>query len=201
MNKLIFLFIFSAFSLSSLHAYKIIYAEQWYKLYHQHLYRYPEDEWQNLVFLEEALKAPFANPLYALAKIENELQWERYRYLFKLHSNLQIVRTYIQLAVKYDKKNAYFFNAPWREQNLQSLDIAQKYYERALYFWQEALVWAEQAGDARFRWIDLPEINFWQDELRAINDKSLDFSLIINKHLEKLEATRAAFEAMDENTY
>ena len=163
--------------------------------------RMPDDELENLVYLEEALKAPFANPLYALAHIQNKTDWEYYRYLFKMHVNLQIVRTYRQMGVKYDRRFVYFFNAPWKEQNLESLEIAEKFYRRAIYFWHQALQWVEKANDKRFRWIELNEVAFWKNELRQINEKEVDFEKILNKDLEKLEANRKLFEAMDENTY
>lgn len=182
-------------------AYKIYYAEQWYKLFHQHMDRMPDDELENLLYLEEALKAPFANPLYALARIQNKTDWEYYRYLFKMHVNLQIVRTYRQIGVKYDRKAVYFFNAPFKRQNLESLEIAEKYYQSALYFWDQALEWVEKANDRRFRWINLEEIAFWQNELRQINEQEVDFRKILHQDLQKLAANRSIFEAMDEHSY
>jgi len=50
-------------------SYRVLYAEQYYRLYHQHFYQYPEDTLENIHYLEDALKADFANPLYALARI------------------------------------------------------------------------------------------------------------------------------------
>ncbi len=201
MLRRLYLCFFIILSSPSLWAYKIQYAEQWYKLYHQHMDRMPDDELENLVYLEEALKAPFANPLYALARIQDKTDWEYYRYLFKMHVNLQIVRTYRQMGMKYDRRFVYFFNAPWKEQNLESLEIAEKLYQRALYFWKQALEWVEKANDKRFRWIELEEVAFWKNELRQINENELDFEKILNKDLEKLAANRKLFEEMDENTY
>lgn len=182
-------------------AYRITYAEEWYNLYHQHLYMYPEELADNLMYLEEALKANFSNPLYALAKINDETEWERYRYLFKLHVHLQIIRTYIQLAVKYDKQKAYFYNAPWKEQNLRSLDIAEKYYNRALFFWESSKEWVSKANNRHLRWVYFSETAQWHEELRRINEGELDFEKIIGRHLRNLAATRTAFNSMNENTY
>ncbi|MGL4524552.1 MAG: hypothetical protein ACRCVN_03400 [Spirochaetia bacterium] len=201
MRRLLIIFSFLIISHHSVWAYKIQYAEQWYKLFHQHLYRMPEDEAENLAYLEESLKAPFANPLYALARINDKQEWEFYRYLFKLHVNLQIVRTYRQIGMKYDREFVYFFNAPFKRQNLESLEIAEKYYQRALYFWNEALPWVEKANDKRFRWMYLPEIANWRNELRQINESQLDFEKILGQDLSRLEKNRAQFEAMDEDTY
>ena len=99
-------------------AYRVLYAEQYYKLYHLHFYQYPDDTMENIFYLERALQADFANPLYALARVDTRDQWAQYRTLFKMHVNLKLVELYLALGVKYDKQVAYFYNAPWREQNL-----------------------------------------------------------------------------------
>jgi hypothetical protein len=180
---------------------RITYAEEWYNLYHLHLNRYAEDEFDNLVYLERALTADFSNPLYALAKINTADEWQLYRYLFKLHVNLQIVRTYMAMADKYDHKHVYFYNAPWRDVNLRSLDIAEKYYQRALYFWHEALQWVDLIDNPTFRWMYLAEIGAWHNELKLIKENKLDFEKILQRHLTKLESNRQKFLAMDESTY
>ncbi|MCL2520349.1 MAG: hypothetical protein FWE37_05035 [Spirochaetaceae bacterium] len=172
----------------------IVTAEQWYRLYHQHLHRIPENEWENLVYLENALNAPFANPLNALTRITSETEWQRYQYLFRMHVNLQIVRTYIAIATKYDRQRVYFFNAPWRRQNLESLEMAEAFYGRALFFWQQALPYIELLNRPEFRWIEQPEIRFWQDELSQIRRGALNFELIINNHLERVALHRDFFE-------
>ena len=53
-------------------AYPVYYKEQYYKLYHIHYIQYPDDTIENIYYLEQAAKADFCNPLYALAKIEDK---------------------------------------------------------------------------------------------------------------------------------
>ncbi|MDR0708797.1 MAG: hypothetical protein LBF77_01880, partial [Spirochaetaceae bacterium] len=72
-------------SLLPLNAYLVTYKEQFYRLYHLHYIQYPDDSMENIYWLERAARADFANPLYAFARIENETQWEKYRYLFMMH--------------------------------------------------------------------------------------------------------------------
>ncbi|MCK5672503.1 MAG: hypothetical protein KAH95_03960, partial [Spirochaetales bacterium] len=86
---ILLLFLFAA--LAQVSSYKILYAEQYYKLYHQNLYQYPEDFNGNIWYLERALSRPFVNPLNALTIIEDQNTWKRYRYLFYLHVNLKLV--------------------------------------------------------------------------------------------------------------
>jgi hypothetical protein len=76
-------------SAAPLDGYYVTYKEQYYRLFHLHYIQYPDDSMENIYWLERALKADFANPLYALALIENETQWEKYRSLFTMHLNIK----------------------------------------------------------------------------------------------------------------
>lgn len=182
-------------------AYYVQYKEQYYRLYHLHYIQYPDDTMENIYWLEQAMKADFANPLYALALIENQTQWEKYRYLFNMHVNLKLIEQYLFLGNKWNKRNAYFYNAPWKEQNLKSLDTAETCFRTALYYWQEAKSWAAKANDRRFRFINLERIQFWEDEAIRIETGSLNYEKTINRELRLLEEVRRKFQAMDENTY
>jgi hypothetical protein len=182
-------------------AYLVQYKEQFFRLYHLHYIQYPDDTMENIYWLERAIKADFANPLYALALIENEIQWEKYRYLFMMHLNLKLIEQYLYLGNKWNKRNAYFYNAPWREQNLESLETAETCFRTALYYWKDAADWAEKALDRRFRFINLSRVQYWEDEAGRIEDKSLDYEKIINRELDLLRRVRERFQAMDENTY
>jgi hypothetical protein len=199
--KYIILGVFLGLSLSPLDAYYVTYKEQYYRLYHLHYIQNPDDTLENIYWLEKALKADFCNPLYALALIEDKQQWEKYRYLFMMHLNLKMIEQYLFLGNKWNKRNAYFYNAPWKEENLESLKTAETCYRTALYYWNEALEWAAKAGARRFRWINLERVQNWEDEAGRIEDKTLDYERIINRELAFLQGVREAFEAMDENTY
>ncbi len=198
MKKALFFLLFLSLAGTNIQAYRILYAEQYYRLFHLHFYQYPDDTMENIYYLEQALKADFCNPLYALARIENKREWERYRYLFKMHVNLRLISLYLTLGSKYDKMAAYFYNAPWKEDNLKSLEKASEVYRTALVYWKEARKWAYEA--ARLR-IHLEEVRFWEDENYRILTGELDYEDIIDSHLQRLENVRRKFAAMDENTY
>jgi hypothetical protein len=182
-------------------AYYVQYKEQYFRLYHLHYIQYPDDTMENIYWLEKAMKADFANPLYALALIEDEIQWEKYRYLFMMHLNLKLIEQYLFLGNKWNKRNAYFYNAPWKEQNLESLETAETCFRTALYYWKDARDWAAKALDRRFRFINLKRVQFWEDEAGRIEDASLDYEKTILRELALLEEVRRRFQAMDENTY
>jgi hypothetical protein len=184
-----------------LNAYVVTYKEQYYRLYHLHYIQYPDDTMENIHWLEKALQADFCNPLYALALIENETQWEKYRNLFMMHVNLKLVEQHLFLGNKWNKRNAYFYNAPWKEQNLDSLETAETCYRTALYYWNEAVSWAEKTQERRFRWINLEKVQAWEDEAGRIEDKSLNYEKTINRELALLETVRQTFQDMDESTY
>ena len=182
-------------------AWKVQYAEQFYRLYHQHFYRYPEEGAENIWYLSMALKSPFANPLNALAKIEDKTEWEKYRNLFVMHVYLRIIDEYLSMAAKYDKFNAYFYNYPWKSANLDSLRSAEAYYETALGYWDTAVQYASAARDRRFRFIHLDEIQYWEDEAYRIETGELDYADIIEAHLKRLKGVREEFERMGPETY
>lgn len=180
-------------------AYNIYYAEQYYKLYHQNFYQYPEDFKENIWYLERALKRPFVNPLNAMATIDDQQEWSRYRSLFKMHVNLEMVKQYRLWGAEYDKRVAYFYNQPWKDQNLESLEIAEHYYETALHYWEEALLWWAQLE--KMPYMHLEEVQAWEDERFRISSGDLDYQEIILQDLQRLSKVRIDFEAMDENTY
>jgi hypothetical protein len=179
-------------------AYRIMYAEEFYALFHEQLTMSTDEIMENIVWLEQALAADFANPLYALARVDNKREWEQYRALFKMHVNLKLVQMHLKLATLYDKRVAYFFNAPWKEQNLESLKTAEGLYGKGLYYWQEALGWARKV---RAFGISLEEIQNWEDEAYRIRAGELDYRRIIAEQLARLERVRSTFEAMGPGTY
>jgi hypothetical protein len=181
--------------------YLVQYKEEYYRLFHLHLIQYPDDTMENIYWLEKALDAPFANPLYALALIEDKTQWEKYRALFMMHINLKMIEQYIYLGNKWNKRNAYFYNAPWKEQNIKSLETAEQCYRTALYYWKDAKEWAEKARERRFTFIDMPRLQYWDDEALRVESGDLNYARTLERELARLEKTRGAFQAMDENTY
>ncbi|MDR2701567.1 MAG: hypothetical protein LBB72_03970 [Spirochaetaceae bacterium] len=182
----------------ALDGYLVMYKEQYYRLYHVHYHQYPDDTLENIFWLEQALKANFANPLYALARIETEIQYEKYCYLFMMHLNIKMVEQYLYLANKFNKRHAYFYNAPWKEENLRSLDIAEKYFEAGRYYWAEAASWAEKARDKRFRFMRLDKVEFWEDEAyRIVELKTFNYGKTIDRELAMLHSVREQFQAME----
>lgn len=199
MKRIATLLILLLASSIALPGYPVYFKEQFYKLYHAHYIQYPDDTIENIYWLEQAAKADFCNPLYALATIQNEREWERYRYLVNMHLDLKLIEQHLYLGAKFDKRVAYFYNAPWKKENLESLKIAETAYKAALTYWTTAKEWALKAEEIRFLY--LPDVQFMEDEAFRIKDGQLDYARIIGRQLSRLEKVRADFEAMDEATY
>ncbi len=189
------------FTFSSVDAYFVRYKEQYYKLYHLHLRQESDNILENIYYLEKAIKADFCNPLYALATIKDERDWEKYRYLFLMHLNLKMVEQHLRLASRYDKKEAFFYNYPWKEQNLDSLNKAQEIYNTSLVYWREAKLWAEKANAPSFQFLYLDKVQYWEDELERMVQGKLNYEKTVLRNLRRLDKVRHKFVEMNEETY
>ncbi len=184
---------------ANLFALPIQYAEHYYELYHLNLYRYPESYLENLYYLELALQAPFANPLNAIARVENERENKYYQALFRMHVNLKMTENCRYLGAKYDKQTAYWFNAPFKTWCLKGLNQADEIYNLALYYWNEAKRWSNEAS--KYSFLTLDEIQFWMDESWRIQNNELNHEKYIKKDLDRVHKNIAIFESMDETTF
>ena len=186
--------------LVQLNAYPVRYAEQWYRLYHTHFYQNPENVKENLYYLEQALASDFANPLYAIGGPRTTpAEWKKYRELFYMHVHLEMIKLYRTVARKYDREDAYFFNAPWKEENLESLEAAEYLYASAKTYWPKAVAYAKQAG--RHPYLFLEGLESWENERYRIETGDLNYLEIIQMDMDHLEEVRSKFLAMDEHTY
>ncbi|MGD0724840.1 MAG: hypothetical protein ABSB63_04685 [Spirochaetia bacterium] len=199
MKKAVLVLLLLCVPLLTVSAWRIMYAEQYYKLYHEHLYHYPDDTMEDIYYLESALKADFANPLYALAPIKDTTEWERYRDLFSMHVSLKLIYSFLTLGSKYDKMTAFFYNYPWKRQNLESLDKAEQAYKAAYGWWQKAKEWSAKAWAMRGTHLD--HIEEWETENFRVETGDLDYQAIIDAQLARLAKVRADFQKMDKSTY
>lgn len=182
-------------------SYAISYKEQYYKLYHIHYQQYPDDVMENIYWLERAVAADFANPQYALSRIKDKTDWEKYRYLFMMHVNLKLIEQHMRLGRTWDKKIAYFYDAPWQEQYIRDLETAESCYRAGLYYWTEAKLWAEKANQKKFKFLYLTDIQNWEDECYRIDTGDLNYETTLNRELKRLKKVKQTFLEMDEHTY
>jgi len=201
LNLLLFVVFFSLLPPQKTTAYMVKYKEDYYKLFHVHYQQYPDDVMENIYWLEQAVKADFCNPLYASVKIENENDWEKYRYLFMMHINLKLIEQHMRLGRTYDKKTAHFYDAPWKDLYIENLNKALSCYQAGLYYWQEAKLWAEKANVPRFYFLTLTDIQNWEDERDRIGNGKLNYEKILNREIKRVEKNIEKFSKMDKQTY
>lgn len=196
--KTLAVFLILLFAISPAFSYMVKYKEDYYKLFHVHYQQYPDDVMENIYWLEKAVQADFCNPLYTGVKINDEADWEKYRYLFMMHINLKLIEQHMRLGRVYDKQVAHFYDAPWKDQYLENLSKAKSCYEAGLYYWQEAKLWAEKANTGKFKFLFLTDIQNWEDERERIGNGKLDYDKILNRELTRLNKVIDDFEKMDE---
>ena len=197
----LFSFIFAFFLSQDLNAYMVKYKEDFYKLYHVHYQQYPDDCIENIYWLEKAVEADFCNPLYAMAKIETEKQWEKYRYLFQMHVNLKLIEQHLRLGRIYDKKCVYFYDAPWKDEYLNNLEKTLSCYEAGLYYWQEAKLWFEKANASSFNFLFITDLQNWEDERERIKTGELNYEKMLNREIERVKKAINELLAMKSKSY
>lgn len=180
-----------------IYPYAITTKEQFYNLFHTHYQQYPDDVMENIYWLQRAVAADFGHPNYALAQIKDETQWEKYRYLFMMHVNIKLAEQHLRLGRTWDKYKIYFYDEPWKDEYLRNLDTAEACYRTGLYYWEEALAWAEKANAAKFNFVYITDQQYWEDEKYRINDGSLDYARTINRELNRITANKETLENMD----
>lgn len=183
------------------YSYACKYKEDYYRLFHIHYQQYPDDVMENIYWLEKAVKADFCNPLYAQCTINDEKDWEKYRYLFMMHINLKLIEQHMRLGRVFDKKVAHFYDQPWADEYIRNLKKALGCYETGLIYWQEAKLWAEKANTSSFRFLFLPDIQNWEDERERVGTGKLDYEKILNREITRVKKVIDDFEAMNDTTY
>ena len=143
----------------------------------------------------------FRGENFSSPKIENENDWEKYRYLFQMHLNLKLIEQHMRLGRIYDKQVAHFYDQPWKDTYIENLKKALTCYEAGLYYWKEASLWAEKANTGKFRFLFITDLQNWEDERERIGNGNLDYEKILNREIARVQKVISEFEGMDEKTY
>lgn len=160
--------------------------EDFYQLYRMRQYYDENNLRKNIERLQTALQCRFRHPSEALTKIESEAEYLKYRNLMFMHINMLIMRDYLKIAHRYDKRNLYFYSADFAEDIKNSLEIADTYYQEAIPYWEKAKHYALKASEIRVT-TDLGTI---ESERYSIVTGETDFSRIINTYRTRLQKKR-----------
>ncbi len=164
--------------------------EDYYQLYGMKLYYNENSLRRNIRMLKIALNSKFRHPINALVKVETEQEYLKYRKIMFMHINLLIMRNYMKIAVRYDKKRIYFYDQTFAKEISESLKIADQLYREALPYWKEARRYAEEASRIK---ITTRLSNVESERFRIINGET-DFERIINTHIKKLGEKQAKLQ-------
>ncbi|AHH08762.1 hypothetical protein baBA2_000792 [Borrelia anserina] len=189
------LVIFSILPINNINASsKFFYAEQWYVIFNEQMKRKPDNYKRNIFFLQNALKYPFGNPNYSLAKTETREEWDKYKLLFKMHVNLLLVKQHLYLGDLFDIRYAYFYKTPQKKGFLENLNQATNFYKIAANYYTEALKYYEQLDKYKFTKMQGDMITNWENEYHRIKMKELNYYDIIEKELMRIEKTKNFFQ-------
>lgn len=159
------------------------YLEDYYLLFGMKLYYNENSLRKNIEMLKTGLNCKFRHPSKALVNVETENEYLKYRKLMFMHINIMIMRNYLKIGSRYDKRNIKFYDAEFAKDINDSLDIAKKMYEEAIPYWNEAKRLAEESSRIK---ITTKLSNIESERFRIITG-DLDFNKIINTHMARVD--------------
>ena len=162
------------------------YLEDYYELYGMKQYYNQNTLRKNIAKLKTALSCKFRHPSMALVKIETREEYSKYRNLLFMHINLLIMRSYLKIGARYDKRKIYFYNLDFAKEISESLVIAEKTYRKALPYWEKAQKHARAASNFKIT----TELSFMETERYSIIHNELDYDKIINNYIKKTNEKR-----------
>ena len=163
------------------------YFEDFYLFYRERLYYNEHNMWVNIHYLLKAIHCPFRHASKALCLLKTEDEGAKYKKLLIMHVYFKIMQNYLYLGALYDKKNIYYFNMPFKEDLIKSLNRAKKFYNIAGDYWKKVLKFTAEADKIKTR----ISIDYLEDELYLILNREKevdwDYDYTINLHLSILE--------------
>ena len=186
-KKLLIFFLFLLFNNLLLNPIprKLIYAEQYYRLYEENLYTYPKSYRRNIYWLEKAIKYPHIHPIQAIFIVKTKEEYEKYKALFKMHINYLLTKNYMGWAWQYNKQDVVFYNLYWAKELEKSFNIAIEYYKLAKHYWDKTKEWSDYASsfDFRLAWEKIEDEHY----LIRTNKLEYDYDTVIELELQDLE--------------
>ncbi len=169
--------------------------EDYYLLYGMKQHYNENSLKKNILMLKTALNCKFNHPIDALCKIETEEEYYKYRNLMFMHINILIMRNYMKVAVRYDKREIRFYDRDFGEHLDKSLQIAEEMYAEALPYWEEAKKYARVASSVKLT-LDLGTI---ETERYEIMTGELDYGRIIRGHMANTQRKREKLAGFMQN--
>ena len=162
------------------------YLEDYYELYGMKQHFNENSLRMNILRLKTALECNFRHPSRALVKVESEKEYLKYRLLMFMHINILIMRNYLQIGVRYDKRYIHFYNLDFAREISESLDIAERYYREALPYWEKARQYADRASAIKIT----TDLGFMESERYSIIKGEVNYGKTIDGYLSQLRSKK-----------
>ncbi|TGK47279.1 hypothetical protein [Leptospira bouyouniensis] len=169
-----------------LHKWEPKYLEDFYELYNLKQHYNDNELRKNIYWLKIALNKRFRHPKHALCETKTEQEYYKYRNLMFMHINIQIMRSYMRIASKFDKRHVYFYNLDFAHELKESFGVAESFYKEAIPYWEKAKEYADKANEVP---VDL-DLGTIETERYEIVTGKLDFGHIIENHLDLLDGKK-----------
>ena len=187
------LIFFTLFPHRTAQARRLLYLEEFYRLYYLPSLYTEENTLRNIFWLDVAIKMPFAPPIQALVVCDTEQQYEKYRHLMKMHLYYLMTKNALYTAARFDKHTIRFSDAPYKKEILESLKYADFFYKQALVYWKQAFSYQEKVQKLKWHTV---ELDFLNDLAYRINKGDLDYQRIIQRHLNQLNEKIAHYQSL-----
>lgn len=161
--------------------------EDYYQLYSLKQHYNENTLRKNIARLKTALNSKFRHPSQALVKISTKDEYYKYRNLMFMHINLLIMRSYLKIGARFDKRRIYWYDLEEAKMLKESLDVAHAYYKDALPYWKKAVKYAKKASKIKIT-TDLGKI---ESERFSIITGELNFKRIIGNHIKRVKSKQA----------
>lgn len=169
-----------------LHKWEPKYLEDFYELYNLKQHYNDNEIRKNIYWLKISLGKRFRHPKHSLCETKTEQEYYKYRNLMFMHINIQIMRSYMRLGSKFDKRHVYFYNLDFAHELKESFNVAEAFYKEALPYWEKAKEYADKANEVP---VDL-DLGTIETERYEIVTGKLDFGHIIENHLDRLDGKK-----------
>lgn len=176
---------------------RLKYVEDFFKIYNEWLYGDLDSISRNIYFLELAWVLPFDHPIRALTPISNEIHWQRYKLLLKMHIALLLTKNYLDFGKQFYKDNIYFYSKEYEKELLEGYEIAETYFKSALKWFEIAKKYANMVAIYNSQ-VYRTTLYHIEDEWQKLLNNEIYYDVTIKRLLKKISQNREKLKRLKE---
>lgn len=168
---------------------RLKYVEDFFQIYNEWLYQDLDNVSRNIYFLELAWSLPFDHPIRAMTPIRDEVHWNRYKLLVKMHIALLLTKNYLDFGKQFYKDNIYFYSKEYEKELLEGYDIAEAYFKSAMGWFSIAKKYANMLtsyDDQKYA----TTLYYMEDEWKKLLNGEIYYDITIERLLKKISSNR-----------